>query len=261
MDGATGQSHNTNRNQLTTRFDYQLNSNNKLTYTMSREKDWGVTGQTGLPDYPAGAFGDVKRMPDFHTASWTSTLSSTILNEFRFGLKRDTWQGTSPFDKGCCWNGAKESDLVDSAKQMVASFPTIGGHFVYVTQGGTGGLIASGTTQGSSMAYAPFGVSSPRQSISAFKQFADTLSFTKGAHSFQTGFEMDFASSHQFNHGGQQTTRPFVTLGIGNTPVPNITPTNFRGIQANDITTAQVLLANLAGTINNIQEQYFVNSP
>src|SRR5438105_8583088 len=139
LDGATGQSQNANRNHLTTRFDYQLNTNNKLTYTMSREKDWGVTGQTGLTDYPAGAFGDVKRVPDFYTASWTSTISPTILNEFRFGLKRDTWQGTSPFDKGCCWNGAKESDLVDSAKQMVASFPSIGGHFVYVTQGGTVG--------------------------------------------------------------------------------------------------------------------------
>jgi len=41
----------------------------------------------------------------------------------------------------------------------------------------------------------------------------------------------------------------------------NITPTNFRGIQANDITTGQLLLADLAGTINNIMEQYFVNSP
>ena len=258
LDGATGQSQNANRNHLTTRFDYQINTNNKLTYTMSREKDWGVTGQTGLTDYPAGAFGDVKRVPDFYTASWTSTISPTILNEFRFGLKRDSWQGTSPLDKGCCWNGAKETDLVDSAKQMVASFPSIGGHFVYVTQSG---LTATGTTVGSAMAYSPFGVASPRQSISPFKQLADTLSFTKGAHSFQTGFEFEWTSSHQFNHGGQQTTRPFVTLGIGNTPVPNITATNFRGIQANDIVMAQTLLANLAGTIRDVQEQYFVNSP
>src|SRR3989454_8489209 len=222
---------------------------------MSREKDRGVTGQTGLPDYPAGAFGDVRRVPDFYTASWTSTISATILNEFRFGLKRDTWQGTSPFDKGCCWNGAKQTDLVDSAKKMVASFPNIGGQFVYVTQGAlpaTAGLIASGTTVGSSMAYAPFGAASPRQSISPFKQFADSLSFIKGAHSFQTGFDLDLASSYQFNHGGQQTTRPLVTLGIGNTPVPT---TSFRGIQANDILTAQLLLAILSGTVRDIQER------
>jgi len=252
LDGATGQSQNTNRNALTVRFDYQLNEKNKLTFTMSREKDWGVTGQTGLPDVPAGEFGDVKRVPDFYTASWTSTISSTILNEFRFGLKRDTWQGTSPLDKGCCWNGNGQNDLDDSSKAMRDSFPTIGGQFAYVTQGGLG--------LGN---YAPFGVASPRQSISPFQQWADTISFTKGAHAFQAGFEFDFASSHQFNHGGQQTTRPFVTLGIGAIPVPAFTTnTSYsKGIQANDITTAQTLLANLAGTVASIQEQYFVNSP
>jgi len=252
LDGATGQSQNTNRNALTLRFDYQLNEKNKLTFTMSRERDWGVTGQTGLPDVPAGEFGDVKRVPDFYTASWTSTISSTILNEFRFGLKRDTWQGTSPLDKGCCWGGNGQNDLDDSAREMRDSFPSIGGQFVYVTQGGLG--------LGN---YAPFGVASPRQSISPFQQLANTISFTKGSHAFQAGFEFDFASSHQFNHGGQQTTRPFVTLGIGAIPVPAFTTnTPFsRGINANDVTTAQTLLANLAGTVASIQEQYFVNSP
>jgi hypothetical protein len=249
QDGATGQSQNTNRDHLTARVDYQINSNHKVTYTMSREKDWGVTGQTGQPDFPTGAFGDVRRVPDFYTASWTATLSSNILNEFRFGFKRDTWQGTSPFDKGCCWNGNGQDDLVDSASEMRASFPSIGGKFVYVAPG-------SGTGQ-----YAPFGVASPRQSISPFQQWSNTLSFTKGAHAFQAGGEIDFASSHQFNHGGQQTTRPFVTLGIGAIPVPNITTTNFRGLQTNDITTAQGLLASLAGSVGSIQQQYFVNSP
>jgi hypothetical protein len=249
QDGATGQSQNTNRDHFTARVDYQVHANHKLTYTMSREKDWGVTGQTGQPDYPTGAFGDVVRVPDFYTVAWTSTLSSSILNEFRFGYKRDTWQGTSPFDKGCCWNGKGQNDLVDSAAEMRASFPSIAGQFVYVAPG-------SGTGQ-----YAPFGVASPRQSISPFQQWSDTLSFTKGAHSFQTGGEINFASSHQFNHGGQQTTRPFVTLGIGAIPVPNITTTNFRGLQTNDITTAQNLLASLSGSVASIQQQYFVNSP
>jgi hypothetical protein len=250
VDGATGQSQNTNRNHLTTRIDYQINSSNKATFTMSREKDWGVTGQTGLPDFPAGEFGDVRRVPDFYTASWTSTISGTVLNEFRFGLKRDTWQGTSPLDKGCCWNGNSETDLVDSAKQMQASFPQIDGKFVYVTQGGLG------TGQ-----YSPFGVASPRQSISPFQQWADTLSFTKGAHSFQAGFEINFQSSHQFNHGGQDTTRPFVTLGAGNIPVQGITTGTVPGLQTNDVTLAQALLANLAGSVASIRQQYFVNSP
>lgn len=250
LEGATGQSQNTNRNHLTTRVDYQVNQKNKVTFTMSREKDWGVTGQTGLPDYPAGIFGEVSRVPDFYTAAWTSTISSSILNEARFGLKRDSFIGTSPLDQGCCWFGKGQNEVSAASKTMRDSFPSVGGNFVYVSQGGVG-----------TGAYAPFGVASPRLALSPFHQWADTLSFTMGAHSFQVGAEMDRASSHQFNHGGQQTTRPFVTLGIGTVAVPNITTTNFKGIQANDITTAQNILANLAGTVASIQQQFFVNSP
>jgi hypothetical protein len=249
-DGATGQSSNTNRDHLTVRADYQVNADNKLTYTMSREENWGVTGQTGLPAVPDGFFGDVVRVPDFYTASWTSTLSPTILNEFRFGYKRDTWQGTSPYDKGCCWGGRSENDdLVESAKQARASFPTVDGYMLQV--GGGLGFPA----------YAPFGVASPRASVSPFKQFADTLNWTQGAHSFQTGFDISFASSNQANHGGQATTRPRATLGVGNVPVPDITTANYRGLSPNDIGTAQNLLASLAGTVQSLQQQYFINDP
>jgi len=251
-DGATGQSPNPNRNHLTTRLDYQISGKNKVTYTMSREHNWGVTGQTGLPAFPAGTFGEVVRVPDFYTASWSSTISPTVVNEFRFGLKRDSWQGTSPLDRGCCWNGAKETDVDALSKEMVDSYPKIGGKMVYVGQG-AGGLGLG--------AYAAINVSAPRQSISPFKQFADTISFTKGAHSFQAGAEFVFTNSHGFNTGGTLTTRPNVTLGVGTTPVPNITTTNFRGLNASDITSAQNLLANLSGTVASASEQYFVNSP
>ena len=249
-DGATGASPNTNRNHFTTRIDYQISTSHKLTYTMSREKNWGVTGQTGLPDFPDGEFGDIQRVPDFYTLSYTATLSPTILNEFRFGMKRDTFQGTSPVDKGCCWGGKGENDLVESAKEMRASFPSIDGQFINVGAGaiGTG-------------AYAPFGVASPRNSVSPFTQFSDVVSFTKGAHSFQAGVELDFTNSHGYNHGGQQTTRPNVTLGTGNTPVQNITTTNFPGLAPTNVTTAQNLLASLSGSVGSIVQQYFVNSP
>jgi hypothetical protein len=72
-DGATGQSPNTNRNHLTVRYDYQINTKNKVTFTMTREKDWGVTGQTGLADVPAGGFGQIYR-PRTFTQSNTRRL-------------------------------------------------------------------------------------------------------------------------------------------------------------------------------------------
>jgi hypothetical protein len=51
VDSSTGNDPNNNRDHLSARVDYQLNTHNKLTYTMSREKDWGVTGQTDFPTF------------------------------------------------------------------------------------------------------------------------------------------------------------------------------------------------------------------
>jgi hypothetical protein len=254
FDGATGQSPNTNRNHITARFDYQINDKNKVNFVFTKEHDWGVAGQTGLPDYPAGYFGDINRRPDFYTASWTSTVTASLLNEFRFGLKRDTWEGTSPLDLGCCFNGNSETTLSDGSKAARASYPQANGSFLY-TQAGTIG----GSTMG---LYAGMNVSSPRLTKSPFTQIADTLSWNKNAHAFQFGFEIDRTNSRSSNSGGTQTTRPFVTLGNNPAaPVPNVNSTTFPGLNALDVTTAQDLLANLAGSVNTIQQQYWVNSP
>jgi hypothetical protein len=249
FDGATGLSANPNRNHLTTRFDYQVNDRNKVTFTMTREKDWGVTGQTGLTAYPDGYFGDVLRTPDFYTTAWSSTIGANILNEFRFGLKRDTWYGTSPLDKGCCVQGAGENDLDPLALEARKTFPQANSTFLYTTPAGLG----FGT-------YADLNVSTPRLAKSPFVQFADTVSVLHGAHSFTAGFEVDFAHSDSANGGGQQTTRPFVTLGVGanNVAVPAIT---VPGISSNDVTVAQSLLAVLAGSVRDIQEQFYIDSP
>ena len=249
FDGATGLSPNPNRNHLTTRFDYQINDKNKVNFTMTREKDWGVTGQTGLPAYPDGYFGDIIRTPDFYTVAWSSTIGASMLNEFRFGLKRDTWYGTSPLDKGCCIQGASETDLDPKAIEARKTFPQLNGNFLYTTTSGLG----FGT-------YADLNVSTPRLATSPFKQFADTVNVVRGAHTFTAGAEADFAHSDSANGGGQQTTRPFVTLGVGpnNVAVPTITAA---GLSANDVPTANSLLAVLAGSVLSVQQQYNVDSP
>ncbi|HEY2384568.1 MAG TPA: TonB-dependent receptor, partial [Terriglobia bacterium] len=263
FDGATGVSPNPNRNHVTVRFDYQVNTRHKVTFTMTQEKDWGVTGQTGLPDYPAGGFGDVLRVPYFYTLQWTATVSPTVLNEFRTGIKRDTWIGTSAFDKGCCYQGASQNTRTADAQAIVNSYPSVGGpssSFLYLantvsTPGPAGANVILGN-------YAPFGVASPRSSYSPFIPIADTMSFTKGAHSLQAGFEYDWQWTNQSNHGGQQETRPLASLGVNpSVPVPNLNTTNFKGLNSSDVSVATSLLANLAGSINTIGEQFFVNSP
>ena len=106
-------------------------------------------------------------------------------------------------------------------------------------------------------------MASPRTTYSPFTQWADTLSFTKGAHSFSVGGEFVFTSSVAGNTGGTQTTRPEAFLGISTAfPSPiTITQPYALGLNANDLTTANNLLANLAGSVLNLQEQFYINSP
>jgi hypothetical protein len=254
-DSSTGNDPDTNRDHLSTRVDYQLNANNKLTYTMSREKDWGVTGQTGLPDFPKGYFGEVRRFPDLYAAAWTSTISPTLLNEARWGMKRDSWFGWSPFDVGCCVRGAKETEIAATSKEAQSTYPQIKGKLFYLQPGTVGG-----TALGN---YAPFDRTgpAPRFNPSPLMQFADTLSWIKRSHSFQAGFELTHSGSGQNNSGGIATAYAHSILGVGNIPVPNVNATNFRGLNSNDVGPAQDLLANLAGTIGDISEKFWTNSP
>jgi Carboxypeptidase regulatory-like domain len=251
FDGATGQSPNTNRNHLTTRFDYQVNSRNKVTFTMTREKNWGVTGQTGLADLPAGGFGDIYRTPNFYTVQYTTTISSNILNEFRWGRKQDTWLGTSPLDKGCCLFGAGETDRNSEAQKLVSNYPQIDKSFLYPSMPGSLAYINN------------FGVASPRKTVSPFTQWADVISFTKGAHSFSMGAEMDFTSSKAANTGNTQTTRPQANIGINSNFASLITVNQpyAAGLNTNDVGTANNILATLSGSINSVFETFYINSP
>ncbi len=255
VDGSTGQSPNTNRNDYTLRFDYNINDSHKVNFIMTREHDWGVTSQTGIPDYPAGYYGEEDRNPSFYTTGWTWTIKPNLLNEFHFGHKVDTWQGTSPLDAGCCFNGASEnSGLAASAEAARASYPQLNNSFLYTQAGNLG------TLGGRLGLYAGMNVSAPRLTVSPFWQYSDSLSWIHGSHSFSFGFEIDRTSSESSNSGGTQTTRPTVNLGIG-TVAPPITTSTFSGIGALNLTTAQNLLANLAGSVASITEQYWVNSP
>ena len=260
-DTSTGNDPNTNRDHLSARIDYQINTKNKLTYTMSREEDWGVTGQTGLPDFPKGYFGEIRRYPDVYTGAWTSTLSSTLLNEARWGLKRDSWFGWSPFDVGCCVRGAAETDIASSSKEALATFVQLKNKLFYTQPGTVGGAVTAGGVQLGN--YAPFdrAGASPRFNPSPLMQFADTMSWIKSKHSFQAGFEWTHSGSGQNNSGGIATAYAHSILGVSNIPVPNITTTNFRGLNSSDVAPAQDILANLAGTISNISEKFWVNSP
>ena len=247
MDGATGNTQTTNRNQYNVRFDYQVNNRNKVSFSFTKENNWGVTGQTGLPDWPGGYFGEIKRNPTFSTATWTSTISPTLVNEFRWGRKVDSWLGMQPTDLNCCENGVFDTTRLTSiAKEAFAAFPQIDGQRYAILQD---------TTLGGDFARAR---QNPRFNSSPLSQFADTLSWTRRSHSFQAGFEATLSGSSQID---AINSRPTANLGVGTVAISGITTTNFRGLNTSDITTAQNLLANLAGSIDTLSQDFFLLSP
>ena len=73
-----------NRDQLNFRVDHNFNSKNKFFFTYSREHVWA---DSQLPAWPDGVAGTTVRYPASYTSSLVSTISPTVLNEFRFGLR------------------------------------------------------------------------------------------------------------------------------------------------------------------------------
>ena len=49
QDSTNGDGNDTNRNQYNVRIDHNFNSNHKLTFSGTKETDWSMTTQTGIP--------------------------------------------------------------------------------------------------------------------------------------------------------------------------------------------------------------------
>ncbi|HET9215639.1 MAG TPA: TonB-dependent receptor, partial [Terriglobia bacterium] len=257
-EDATGVTNNSNRNQYNARVDYQINDRHKLFGTFSREKDTGLTGQAGIASYPNGFNGVVERRPDIYTVALTSIVSSSLLNEFRWGLRRTSFYGWSPIHLGCC-SGSSDTDIDDVAQQAVATFPSNNGYLLNLTSSlpFVGGA-AGNTTLGSPIA--PHGTGATRGSNSPLWSFADTMSWTKGRHSFKFGTELIFANSDGWNTGNTDLY-PRATLGEGSVAIQGITTALFPGLNAADVTPAKDLMSTLAGTVSEITQGFIINSP
>src|SRR5206468_336718 len=134
------------------------------------------------------------------------------------------------------------SKLTARAKEVMAAFPQIAGQRFAILQGMVGPPAGTGTGVTPGLGDFARVRQNPRFNSSPLMQFADTLSWTRGSHSFQAGFEATYAKSGQYD---AINSRPTANLGVGTVPISNITTTNFRGLNTNDITLAQDLLSNL----------------
>ena len=216
-----------NRDQFNFRVDHNFNSKHKLFFTVSREHVWA---DSQLPTWPDGFAGTTVRYPAAYTSSIVSSISSTLMNEFRFGLRNGSQKGYAAYDRE------------DIGPEVVESLPKVNGvPYIPRPLTFTNNLIT-------------YTVGSRVQSTPLY-QYVDTISWNHGKHSFKGGIEARFGSTKS-QQGSQ--AMPLANFGAGGVPVQGMTTVS--GLTAADQTGAQNLLLNLAGSISAVNQSFFLNS-
>jgi hypothetical protein len=194
-----------------------------------------MTSQTGIANWPGGFDGLVLRHPQFYSVSFVSTLTPRVLNEFRFGSRRN---------KHYTWNAIQRPDDIGDAARK--ELPTRNGQLFFPTQIlFADNFIQAGQTRGQT---------------SPIYSFTDSLSWTQGKHAFKTGAEFRLTSSNGFNFGDDpKTLFPTVTIGAGGVAVTGIAGIN--GLVGSNVTTAQNLLLDLSGSVSNVSYTFYPQKP
>ena len=242
-DNAAGTSQDTNRDNLNVRLDYQISDGNKVLFVMSREHNFSANSE---PTWPGGFLGEQNRDPRIYTLGWTSSISPTILNEFRYGFRSTNWHGRPAFLAGCCFGKDGIETSTDAAKELFTLFETSNGYpFIPDFQSLGGNKWLGATSLGAS-----------RSQNSPLYTYADTISWVQGAHAFTAGWEGTWADSDGWNGGNLW---PSVDIGDGEFEAP--IDGFFAGLANQDAGTASAILNDLSGSVSQIQMGYIVNDP
>jgi len=236
---ANGQNTDTDRRQINTKIDHSFNARHKVAANYSYE--W-IDGDY-LPSinvWPDGFTSEVIRRPKVLTVNFTSTLTQTLLNEARFGYRAN---------KHIIWAPWEVTD--PEARKIPESFLLQGGQgfpIAYVPAA-VGGVSANNFSCITNCAQ--------QGNTTPLYNYADTISWTRSKHAFRGGVDIRYT----YTSGAETPTAPIpkATGGAGlnanqtfrnNAAIPGLITTNE--------TTANSLLYFLAGSINNVQQYYFL---
>lgn len=231
-----------NRKEFNIKIDHNFNTNHRVNGSWSYQRD---DSADFLAAWPGGLHGETTRRPQVFTLVGTSTLSSSLLNEARFGLARDNNNRRIAVENS-------NPDIQAAAQQWYLTGgvnPENGAAYpVAFNPAGVGmGTVAiNNQSEGSS---------------SPLYSFADTLSWAKGRHAFKGGAEVRLIRSNGFNSTGGSVL-PVVTGGAPNgyTSVLNSAASStdpmfgqLTGFLANAVTGQTAARANAANLL------YFMN--
>ncbi|HET9219284.1 MAG TPA: carboxypeptidase-like regulatory domain-containing protein, partial [Terriglobia bacterium] len=155
-----------NRNQINVKVDHNFNTNHKFSVNYTYER-FTATGQRGA--YPGKEdewYSQTTRKPQVITSSFVSTLTPTIVNDVRFGMRRAWSRSPYPYDE------ESTKDEVLAFLPNVNSYPVL---FNTMPINVANNILNPGNNTNAN--------------TSTLWTLADSLSWTKGKHAFKGGIE------------------------------------------------------------------------
>ncbi|HLQ77096.1 MAG TPA: carboxypeptidase regulatory-like domain-containing protein [Terriglobia bacterium] len=240
-----GYNGNLRRKQINTKIDHTVNQNNKLGVSYTYETSSGNANYSTLPD---GFQGSVFRHPQTLSANFISTLSPSLLNEARFGMRR-TGSNT--------YNAVNDPSTGSGA---VAFLPNYNGYPVMP-------VLSSGAMSGSG--FLGGGGTSSYLDTTVLWTYGDSLNWTMGRHAFKSGGEMRRGHSLGYDAGIAPTTIPRAASGDApGAPIATnsiIGGANFPGLagasnSGNNLALRQ-LLDFMSGSLASVTQLRFMQDP
>jgi hypothetical protein len=248
----TGQNINANRDQINIKVDQNFSSNHKLSVGYTYEVSGGADA---VGFWPNQFTGETKRKPHVLTSNFTSTISSTLLNEARFGIRITQTNSVGAWDHTAqeVRDGAREF-FVYGNKSLYSDDST---PIPVIFAPGNGIFRWEGDNAPFEPTFNPIGNYNP------LYNFADTVRWTFGQHALRLGGDLRLTRSKGFN----QNPIPVLTGGAGNLPgsATNIfasTETGgITGMTTGSRDNTRNLLYFMAGSIGGGSMNYWINSP
>ena len=255
------------RKQINIKIDHIFTPTHKLATSYTYET---VNADDTYEGWPDSFEGRLLRKPQVLSVNMTSTLTPNIVNEARFGMSRmgtNVLHATSVPGRG--------DQLIDLLPKTTGDLPVLtqwctpAGFFAPVAMswcGENGGLVGA---RGDGPSATDTIDTSPRWTI------ADTLSWSKGRHSYKFGASYIRATSKAETTGSSIVDHSFPVVFLGAAPLaPNnafdlgnpsgwraLNPTLSSGLVTNNSNRMRDLLLFLNGSLARIEQGRFINSP
>jgi hypothetical protein len=200
-----------------------------------------------LLQWPGGYLSKTLRKPRVLTVNFTSTLSSSLLNEARYGYRANWHYVWAP------WEVPNEKD-----REVPLSFMLNGQNGIPIVYNPA--TIASSATGGGTLTTVSFTCSTgcaQQGNYTPLFEYADTLSYTRGRHAFKGGVDVRIG----YTKGYETPTAPIPKALGGAGQNANQSFSNnpaLPGLVANNQTVANSLLYFLSGSLNSAQMYYHI---